>query len=64
MKIDYDSDGQPLCPDCGKSLGCESAGTRDTETMGGYSVEYFRCDAGCGSFEVIDDEIFPSGDLP
>ena len=64
MKCTYDSDGLPFCPDCGKSLCCESTGTRDTETMGGYSVEYFRCDGGCGSFEVIDDEICPSGDLP
>lgn len=60
MKVEYDSDGLPRCPDCGQSLSCESAGSRDTETMGGYDVEYFKCDNGCGQFEVIDGEIFPS----
>ncbi len=64
MQIEYDSDGQPCCPDCGMGLSCESAGNRDSETTGGFSVEYFRCDRGCGQFEVIDGEIYPSGSLP
>lgn len=60
MKSPLDSDGLLICPDCGESLGHESAGDRDTETIGGYDVEYFSCD-GCGEhFEMIDGEIFPT----
>lgn len=55
-----DPDGLPICPDCGSSLSHESAGDRDTETMGGHDVEYFSCDNGCGAFEVIGDDIYPS----
>lgn len=29
--------------DCGGELNYESCGDRDTETMGGHSVEYLRC---------------------
>lgn len=64
-KATYDSEGLPRCPDCGHGLYHESAGNRDLETMGGYSVEYFVCEhgSGCGQqFRVINGKISPSGD--
>ena len=60
MQIEYDSDGMPICPECRTSLHYAPAGNRDTETMGGYSVEYFRCPE-CGEkFEIINDDICPT----
>ena len=52
--------GIPYCPDCNKNtLGYAPAKGRDTETMGGYSVEYLRCDE-CGQeFEYINGNISP-----
>ena len=63
MKYTTGIDGQPLCPDCGACLSCSPAGDRDTETMGGYGVEYYKCESCDSEFEVIEDDIFPSGDL-
>lgn len=60
MKVTYNYDRMPVCPDCGRGLSPVDAGRRDTETMSGYSVEYFECDNGCGQFELIDDTIGPS----
>jgi hypothetical protein len=59
----FDGDGLPICPDCGYSLYCDDAGDRDTETMGGYSIEYYYCTHCQIKFEVvhgIEDSIFPT----
>jgi len=63
--VDYDGDGQPLCPGCKRSMEWESAGSRDTETMGGHEVEYLGC-PGCGAkYELVhgfggDVELYPT----
>jgi len=54
MEVIFDADGLPLCPSCSLSLSCESAGDRDTETMGGLEVEYFVCEQCKQHFELID----------
>lgn len=42
---------------CKVELDCEEAGRRDTETMGGHSVEYFICSK-CGQrYELIIDPL-------
>lgn len=56
----HDIDNLPKCPNCGSSLLIDSAGDRDTETMGGYSVEYYKCPDCQEQFEVIDDSIYPT----
>lgn len=60
MELLKDDEGQPICPECGDILDYESTGNRDQETTMGSSIEYFYCNKGCGSFEVIEDEIFPT----
>lgn len=66
MNAVIDSDGLPRCPDCGETLSCADAHGRDTETIGGYAVEYYQCDECKGEFETIDciggKQIYPSGD--
>lgn len=62
MKVKYDSDNLPVCPDCNKSLeyDCDYPKYRDTETIGGNSIDYFICTDGCKErFEVINGEIYP-----
>ena len=55
--VEVDGDGLPICPDCHGSLNYESTGSRDSETMGGSSVEYLACE-GCGeTFELVNDPI-------
>jgi DNA polymerase III alpha subunit (gram-positive type) len=54
----FDSDGLPICPDCKVSMFFESAGSRDTETMGGYDVSYCFCDKCRQHFEIINDGIY------
>lgn len=34
-----------VCPSCGSELNYAEYVNRDTETMGGYEVEYLRCPA-------------------
>lgn len=63
MIVTYDVDGLPKCPDCGMSLNCDSAGDRDDETMGGYSIEYYKCPYCLSQFEVIGDSIYPTGEI-
>jgi hypothetical protein len=58
--VEISSDGLPICPTCNIELNVDSAGDRDTETMGGYDVEYFFCGRCKGQFEVIDGNIYPS----
>jgi hypothetical protein len=52
---------------CNEELSHESAGNRDTETMGGLSVEYMRCDK-CGQgYEYIverEDSLCMNDDKP
>lgn len=56
--IIYDDEGLPCCPNCDCSLSYESAGLfRDTETMGGYAIEYFVCENCCGKFTLIDGSL-------
>lgn len=62
MKAEFDSENQPLCPDCNASLDCDSSNGRDTETMGGYPVEYYRCETCKCNWEVIsgiEKRIYP-----
>jgi hypothetical protein len=37
-------DSIPECPQCGIELSYADSGNRDTETMGGYEVEYLKCE--------------------
>lgn len=58
MSVKYNIDGVlPMCPYCGAALSCDSAGNRDTETIGGMDVEYFICDNGCGKFSLVEDSL-------
>lgn len=59
MKTQYGIDNQPLCPDCNMQMDYDSSNGRDTETMGGYSVEYFKCQDCKSDYEVINDNIYP-----
>lgn len=50
----FDSDGLPLCPDCGAAMDWAAAGGRDLETAGGYGVEYLVCPS-CGEkWELVE----------
>ena len=49
----FDCYGLTLCPDCKHSMYCAESGNRDTETMGGHSVEYFHCDNCNQEYELI-----------
>lgn len=60
MTLNRNSDRNPLCPDCNTPMDWESAGRRDTETMGGYFVEYAKCTQCERSFEIINDSIYPT----
>lgn len=54
MKLEYDWDGLPLCPICGGGLDYDSPKGRETETMGGSSIQYYCCGK-CGEkYELID----------
>lgn len=59
MKVQYGYDNLPLCPDCGAQMDYERASGRDLETMGGYSVEYFKCEDCKEHYEVINDNVYP-----
>lgn len=54
MDAKFDSDGLPLCPDCGRSLSHAPSDGRDRETMGGYEISYFECETENTKWEVID----------
>lgn len=59
MDAKFSIEGLPLCPCCEQPMDHESVKGRDTETMGGYSVEYFSCV--CGEFELIDSKrLYPA----
>ena len=60
MKADFSYDGLPICPDCGEPLDCDSADGRDTETMGGYSVDYYCCEKCDSKWEYINGNLYPS----
>jgi len=38
-----DVEGAVICPDCNKGMYCDPPGNRDTESMGGYEIEYWYC---------------------
>jgi hypothetical protein len=64
MKVDYDWDGLPKCPDCDSGMYCDDHRGRDTETMSGYSVDYYRCEHCKQSYELIrtgydGDNVYP-----
>jgi hypothetical protein len=59
MNVKYGSDSLPLCPDCSIQMDHEPANGRDDETMGGLSVEYFKCDNCKERFEVINECVYP-----
>lgn len=42
---------------CNIDLDFESSGNRDTETMGGFSVEYLRCSICKQGYELILDSL-------
>lgn len=46
---------------CGTSLDRESSGNRDTETMGGLFIEYFRCSKCKQGYDLILDSL--DGDM-
>jgi hypothetical protein len=66
MDVMTDHDGCFLCPDCLLTLDFEESNGRDTETMGGYSVEYLSCPNCTAQWEIISNysgterEIYPS----
>jgi hypothetical protein len=64
MNADYDWDGCPKCPDCEVGMDCDSSNGRDTETMGGYSVKYYRCEQCKQHYELVStgydsDKLYP-----
>lgn len=59
MDAKFSSDNVPLCPDCKQPMDYDRPKGRDTETMGGYSVQYFTCT--CGDFQLIDSKrLYPA----
>jgi len=54
-------EGTPFCPDCNVGLDFMPSNGRDTETMGGESVEYAKCEKCNQEFEIIGDEIYSTG---
>lgn len=54
MDAKFDSEGSLVCPDC--DVGCHhsSARGRDTETIGGFSVDYYDCPRCACNWEVVD----------
>lgn len=56
----YDHDGLLICPYCGKSCDNDSAGDRDLETMGGYSIEYHYCEHCKEKLCVINNSVSPA----
>ena len=62
MAVDLDFDGQPMCPDCSVGMDCESAGRRDTETIGGHEVQYFKCTVCKGDYQLIDGDLSWAGE--
>jgi hypothetical protein len=61
MKVKYDWDGCPLCPDCEIGMDYESPKDRDLETMGGYNIQYYYCEKCNQSYELIDNnDLYPS----
>jgi hypothetical protein len=64
MKADYDWNGDPTCPDCEVGMDYDSPNGRDLETMGGYSVRYYRCEQCKQHYELIStgydgDKLYP-----
>lgn len=60
MDAKFSSEGLPLCPHCEQPMYYHLPKGRDTETMGGYSVEYFICECDC-EFELIDSKrLYPA----
>ncbi len=51
----------PLCPNCNDELSCASSNGRDTETMGGCSVDYYHCEKCNLEWEMINKNIYPCG---
>ena len=54
---------------CDIELYFESAGNRDTETMGGFEVEYLRCSVCGDGYELIldsldGDRLYPNDSPP
>lgn len=67
MEAKYNEYNEPLCPDCQYPLGYECAGNRDTETMGGYSIEYCICDRCNTKWHIVfggsrERTIYPEGE--
>lgn len=63
MDVQFDSDEMPICPDCGYSLYHDDVGNRDTETTGGFGIEYFYCTHCQLNFELVhgfEDSIYPA----
>jgi hypothetical protein len=64
MKVEYDYDNCPLCPDCNVTLDCDNSNGRDTETMGGHNINYYRCENCHSKYELITtgydgDNLYP-----
>jgi len=57
-KAKFTFEGLPLCPNCHVSMYCDSSGDRDLETMGGYSIEYYKCDKCQHKFQLINGKLF------
>lgn len=43
------------CYLCGEQIECDDNGERDTETCGGYSVDYFKCSKCNAQYEYIQN---------
>lgn len=54
---------------CNQELDHEPTGRRDTETIGGHEIDYYRCDK-CGQrYELIrdpldGDRLYPTDEIP
>jgi hypothetical protein len=55
MNAKFDSDDQPLCPECNVSLDCAPNFSLDIESMGGYSISYYLCSECHHYFELIEN---------
>jgi len=50
-------DALPLCPDCEQACDWQSAGDRDTESMGGDEIQYLWCENCEQHWELLNDHL-------
>lgn len=58
-KMKTTSEGFAYCPDCNNILDFDRPGDRDTESLGGDFIQYWKCSKCKNKFHSIEDRIYP-----